>query len=165
VAVRNGDFPGGPMIGRIGSVALALALVGCSENGARADGGRWVGGCYAGWTAKSYPPSAVDYASLSQVMMFSLQPRADGTLDTTMFIDAVNGPLVAQELAARAHAAGKIAVLVVGGEVTQRGFEGATSAMNMDTFVSNLLATAAAWGYDGIDIDWEPISSADYAPM
>ena len=106
---------GGRMVGRIGW--LMMVAVGLAGGVARAEvAGPWVAGFYVGWNAAEHPPSAVDYASLSHVMVFSLQPRADGTLDTTLFLDDINGPKVAREVADRAHAAGRIAILVVGGE-------------------------------------------------
>src|SRR5262245_33830389 len=141
------------MTARMGWAAAVTVWVGLWGGAARADGARpWVGGFYAGWNAGEYPPSAVDYASLSQVMVFSLQPRANGTLDTTLFLDEIRGPQVAREVASRAHDAGRVAILVVGGEGTQSAFRGATSGNVIATFASNLLATAMAWGFDGIDI-------------
>lgn len=128
-------------------------------------GEMWVSGFYVGYMASSYPPSAIDFSALTHVMVFSLLPRSDGTLDTTLFIDAVNGPAVAKDVAQRAHAAGRKAILVVGGEGTASAFRGATSPQYMSTFVQNLRQTAAAWGFDGIDIDWEPLASSDYAAL
>ena len=144
--------------------ALAFALLLFAAVPRPADAGG-VSGFYVGWMASTYPPSAVDYASLSQVMVFSVIPRTDGTLDTTLFIDSVNGPAVAKDLAQRAHAAGKKAILVVGGAGASSGFRSASSSSTRPTFVQNLLQTATSWGMDGFDIDWEPLTSTDYAGM
>lgn len=148
---------------RAGSVALLLYFIAVPTSTAAAS--PWVSGFYAGWTASSYPPSAVDFSSLTHVMVFSVLPQTNGTLDTTLFIDAVNGPLVAQQVAQRAHASGRSAILTVGGAGTESGFVGATSSQNMSAFVKNLIGTVNAWGFDGIDIDWEPMPASDYAAV
>src|SRR3954449_6863203 len=99
---------------RLWSTVAIVAVISCIHVSS-ATAAAWVSGFYVGWSADSYPPNAVDYSSLSHVMVFSVLPRTNGTLDTTLFIDSVNGPAVAKEVAQRAHAAGKKAILVVGG--------------------------------------------------
>src|SRR5262249_50875263 len=96
---------------------------------------KWVSGFYVGYMADIYPPSAIDFGSLTHVMVFSVRPQRNGTLDTALFIDRVNGPRTAQDVATRAHAAGRKAILVIGGSDTQAGFTGATSSENLSTFV------------------------------
>jgi len=125
----------------------------------------WVAGDYVGYMYWQYPPSAIDFTSLTQVNVFSVIPNNDGTLNTTLFIDAVNGPLVAKNIATLAHAAGKKAVLVIGGAGTGAQFQSATSATYMNAFVQNLTNTVQTWGFDGVDIDWEPIATSDYATV
>ena len=148
---------------RICLVALLVSV--CALQPRAAAAGPWVAGFYAGWSSDVYPPSAIDFNSLTHVMVFSVLPRTDGTLDTSLFIDSVNGPLVAKDVAQRAHAAGKKAILTVGGSDTYFQFEGATSAASMNAFVQNLVNTVRAWGFDGVDIDWEPLLPADYSAM
>src|ERR1051325_6236594 len=121
---------------------------------------KWVSGFYVGWMASSYPPSAIDFSSLSHVMMFSVLPQNNGTLDTTFF---GAGSSVAVDVAQRAHAAGKKAVLAVGGAGYDSEFRSAASASTIDTFVQNLVNAVSQLGYDGVDLDWEPILSTDYA--
>ena len=43
---------------------------------------KWVSGFYAVWTATAYPPSTIDFSSLTHIMMFSALPKTDGSLDT-----------------------------------------------------------------------------------
>jgi chitinase len=143
------------------ALMMALSLPALQSRPAAA-GIMWVSGFYVGYSASSYPPSAIDFSSLTHVMVFSVLPHTNGTLDTTLFIDAINGPLVAKDVARRAHAAGKKAVLVVGGAGSESGFKGATSAQYMSTFVQNLAQTVSAWGFDGVDIDWESLPAGDY---
>lgn len=126
---------------------------------------KWVSGFYVGYMADIYPPSAIDFGSLTHVMVFSVRPQRNGTLDTALFIDRVNGPRTAQDVATRAHAAGRKAILVIGGSDTQAGFTGATSSENLSTFVRSIVDTVSSWGFDGVDIDWEPLPASDHAAM
>jgi chitinase len=146
------------------SAASVIALVTCvaTVSPSRAAAGQWVSGYYVGYGASAYPPSAIDFSSLTHVMVFSVLPRTDGTLDTTLFIDATNGPKVAQQVAQLAHAAGRKAILTVGGAGTGSGFEGASGSQNMATFVNNIVAVVNGWGFDGVDVDWEPLPTSDY---
>ena len=42
---------------------------------------------------------------------------------------------------------------------------GAASNQNRAAFVQNILARMDEFGYDGIDMDWEPVETADRAPL
>ena len=44
-------------------------------------------------------------------------------------------------------------------------FAGAASTDMRATFVGNLVALLAKYGYDGLDLDWEPVETADQAPL
>ena len=68
---------------------------------------------------------------------------------------------MARTIATRAHAAGRKAILMLGGSGYRDGLAASTTAANMPTFVNNLINTMNTLGYDGIDVDWEPISTAD----
>jgi chitinase len=90
----------------------------------------------------------------------SARPLADGTLDT-----AGNGltDAVAAELVQAAHAARRPVLVSIGGHNSQAAFEGAMSDVNRDAFVQNILSLVAAHGYDGVDLDMEPLGPADDA--
>src|SRR6478672_388630 len=75
---------------------------------------KWVSGFYVGYMAARYPPSAIDFSALTHVMVFSVLPQRDGTLVTDLFVDRVEGPKIAQQVATLAHAAGRKAILTVG---------------------------------------------------
>ncbi|HEY1787884.1 MAG TPA: glycoside hydrolase family 18 protein, partial [Verrucomicrobiae bacterium] len=64
----------------------------------------------------------------------------------------------------RAHAAGKQVIICVGGADTESNFQKAASSPSVVAFVNNLTNFMAARGYDGVDIDWEPLPLAD-APL
>jgi chitinase len=147
-------------------VAVAVALLAVVQPLAPARSGAatsmWVSGFYVGWMTSQYPPSAIDFSSLTHIMVFSVLPRTDGTLDTTMFMGSTSGPAMAKDVAARAHAAGRKAILAVGGGGYGSNFVGATSSTNIDRFVANLVQVVTDWGYDGIDLDWEPLTTTDF---
>ena len=123
---------------------------------ARAD--LWSTAYYAAWLQDYMPASNVDFAAVSHVIHFAIVPEADGQLDT-----AVNGiaPAYSTDLVSRAHAAGAKALICVGGAGSQTGFRGATAPAYRGAFVSNLLSFVRAYGYDGVDVDWEPLDAGD----
>jgi chitinase len=123
----------------------------------------WVLGYHVGYESAMYPTAAVDFGAMSHVVIGPVTPHADGTLDTTFDIDSTNGPLWAQGVAQAAHAANRKALLMIGGAGTVAGFEGAAANANRTAFVNHLLATMDDVGADGLDLDWEPLASGDYA--
>ncbi|MBI5494518.1 MAG: hypothetical protein HY904_05780 [Deltaproteobacteria bacterium] len=121
----------------------------------------WVTGYYVGYQSLMYPPAAVDFTAITHLAVGAALPRTDGTIDTSFYIDAVNGPALALDLTARAHLAGRKAILMLGGAGAHALWQGATSATHRAAFVDNILATVNALGFDGVDLDWEPIPVAD----
>lgn len=122
----------------------------------------WVLGYHVGYEAAEYPTAAVDFAAMSHVVIGVVTPNTNGTLNTTYDIDATNGPIWASGVVAAAHAASRKALLMVGG-AGATGWQSAASAANRANFVSQLLAEMDARGADGLDLDWEPLASSDYA--
>jgi chitinase len=86
--------------------------------------------------------------------MSPLVAKANGSLDTSFDVDAVNGPALAKTVAADAHAAGRKALLMLGGAGNGSAIRAAVTN-NETVFVANLVSTMNALGYDGIDLDWE----------
>lgn len=138
---------------------LAAVVVGswcCLSTWARAD--LWSTGYYPGYRQAYYPPSTIDFTALSHVIHFSIMPNSDGTLNT-----GIQGlkPAFSSDLVSRAHAAGRQVLICVGGAESQAGFQGATSSANRAAFITNVVSFMSAYGYDGVDIDWEPLDSSD----
>src|SRR5262249_27833526 len=61
------------------------------------------------------------------------------------------------DIVSHAHTAGKKVLICVGGAGSQTGFQGATTSANRGAFITNLVNLMSGRGYDGIDIDWEPL--------
>jgi chitinase len=76
----------------------------------------------------------------------------------------VNGGLdhaAAVALEAPAHAAGCKVLITIGGAGTIATFRAAISSGVRSTFVQEIIQFVAANGYDGVDLDMEPLDAAD----
>src|SRR5882724_9884064 len=136
--------------------AFALILFSLLCLAARAD--LWVTGYYPGWEQSGMPASSIDFSALTHIIHFSVVPNSNATLDST-----INGITSANSasIITNAHAAGRKVLLCVGGANSQAGFRGATTISNRSTFISNLVNLMSNRGYDGLDIDWEPLDASD----
>ena len=123
----------------------------------------WVSGYYPGWQQGYHntgylKAEDIDYSALTHVIHFSLEPNPNGSYDSvSLGIDEVNSATVL----AAAHAAGKKVLICIGGASTAVGFRGATNSSNRTKFVNALAGFVSRRGYDGIDIDWEPLEQSD----
>lgn len=116
----------------------------------------WVSGYYAGWMQGYLPPSAIDFGAVTHIMHFSVEPSGANVSGTGNGIDAG----AASAVITPAHAAGVKVLITCGGAGDDGAFLTATNSSNRAKFVSNLVKFAVDNGYDGIDIDWEPITSS-----
>jgi chitinase len=123
----------------------------------------WVSGYYVGYQRDLYPPEAIAWSGLSHLMIGAVLPRADGTLDTSLYLDPTAGPALGEQLASLAHQNGKKAIVMLGGAGVHDAFASAASAANRAAFVSALVQLKADWNVDGFDLDWEPLEQADQA--
>jgi|GEM_PF-3462239 len=129
---------------------------------ANAQSDLWVSAYYAGWAQgcgyQGYlSPDEIDYSALTHVIHFSIMPNSDGSLDyETNCITPENS----EALIDAAHSSGKKVLVSVGCWLTESSFLGATNSVNRTKFIQNLIDFMTSRGYDGIDIDWEPLSSS-----
>lgn len=121
----------------------------------------WIMGYYAGYARDDYPVAAIDWDSLTHIAVAFYLPDNSGTLDERLYIDEVGGPALAREIIAAAHAHGKKALASIGGAAMHGFWVSSASEDNRATFVANLVDIVARYGYDGLDLDWEPILPAD----
>jgi chitinase len=122
----------------------------------------WIAGYYVGYERNLYPIADVNFYDMTHLMVGRVTPQADGSLHTDFDIDAVNGPIWAAQATAAAHYAGLKNVLMVGGAGEILGWRGAATPAHRATFVANLLSTMDGLGFDGLDLDWEPLETGDY---
>ena len=125
----------------------------------------WIAGYYVGYQRYLYPESAVDFSNLTHLIVGRVLPRTDGSLNTALDLDTTTGPTVAKRLATLAHQNGKKALIMLGGAGEAANWVGATSPTNRSKFVQNLITLLNDWGYDGLDLDWEPLTTTDYPSM
>jgi chitinase len=116
---------------------------------------QWSMGYWNGWSA---PVSGIDWGAVTHVIHWSALVQPDGTLDVTTENVAASAPTVV----AAGHAAGRKVLL----SLMQPGWTGQTTNFqqaitgNNAALVSNIMKLVNTYGYDGIDIDWEPFSSS-----
>ncbi|ULJ76093.1 hypothetical protein [Rhizobium gallicum] len=81
------------MLRRLASLFVAAPLVALQAlSNPAVSQERWLAGFYPGWEYEFYPPELIDFSSLTHVVMFSVVPENDGSLDTSFFMDSMTGP-------------------------------------------------------------------------
>jgi len=145
---------------RTAGAVLSLGALCLVPFGACAD--LWSTGYYPGWEQGSLPASNIDFTALTHIIHFSVIPNTDGTLNSS-----ANGVSLANstDIVARAHAAGKPVLICVGGAGSESDFQAATTNAVLPAFVSSLTNLMATRNYDGVDLDWEPLTAADIGPF
>jgi chitinase len=139
-------------------VRVLLPILGLSFGLGVARAAFWTTGYYPGWEQAAMPAANIDFAALTHVVHFAVVPKADGTVNRDLHgITLAN----AADLVSCAHAAGRKALICVGGADSETGFQGATSPANLPSFIGGLTNLVTEGGYDGVDLDWEPLTAAD----
>jgi|GEM_PF-774987 len=114
----------------------------------------WVMGYYIGYHRALQPPSEVDYGAMTHIIIGNVFPNPDGTLDRGF---AYGGIDWAKEAVQRAHAAGIKALVMFGGAGSIDGFRATSDPAKRAAVVANLKALVLECGFDGLDLDWEPL--------
>jgi chitinase len=148
-ATRTGGATGGAT-GATGGSADASSMDGGTASGA------WSMGYYASWDPAQYPISEIEWSGLTHIAMAFYLPNQDGSMTL-----AGGNPQLATDLIAAAHTNGVKAIASIGGADSQSGFQKATASGTVATFAANLVSLLTSTGYDGIDIDWEPMDKTD----
>jgi len=148
-----------------GVALLAVLAVPFTAMTIKAQTGNWVMGYFPTWELgngyNSNPPlSAVDFTSMTVVAEFGFNPQSNGSIDTASTGFNSQGSWM---LVNAAHKAGTKVIMSIGGWNTASGFEGAASSTNLNTFVNGIVNIVKKYGFDGVDLDWEPMGSGDYA--
>lgn len=151
VAGQNGGTTSASGDASVGNGGVSAA----SASSRRPTAAHWVTGYYVGYQSSKHPPSEIDFSGLSHLVMGAALAKSDGTLDLSFYVGgATAGVTLAREVAQRAHAAGKRALLMVGGAGNGAAI-GAACKNQSGVFVANLVKAVTDLGYDGLDLDWE----------
>ncbi|ATB46655.1 glycosyl hydrolase family 18 protein [Corallococcus macrosporus] len=126
----------------------------------------WVTGYFVGYQLWMQPVDAVDVSGLTHLVVGRVKPNPNGTLNANFDanVDDSHGRAMAKALAARAHQHGRKALLMLGGFGEHQNFVHAASAPQRAHFIRNILQLMDELGYDGVDVDWEPIILAADIP-
>lgn len=113
-------------------------------------------GYYPDYDADVLPINEIEYEHLTDIIYFSVTPNTNGTLDLS-YINATRQ----QQLVDSAHAYGINVSICVGGWDRSSNFSFVTSHAYWRTqFVKNLTNYCVDNGFDGIDLDWEPVTNS-----
>lgn len=120
----------------------------------------WVSAYYAVWVqqAGTLTPQTIDYSAFSHLIHFALVPAADGSIDSSK--DNIT-PADSAAVIVPAHQAGRKVLLSVGGWLSSAAFRGAYSDAHRSAFIANLVQIVQSRGYDGLDVDMEPVETTD----
>jgi len=122
---------------------------------------RWITGYYAGYERDLYPVAEIDWASLTDLAVAFILPRPDGSLDLSLYGDEPEGLALADALVDAAHRHDRLVIASIGGAGMRGAWLSAAAAPNRSRFVANLARLVTDEGYDGLDLDWEPLEEGD----
>jgi GH18 family chitinase len=133
---------------------------------------RWVSGYWVGYGRSFLPPEEVDFSGLTHLLVGRFNPHPEtGVVEPEEEWQLPESWVhdTAKTLSSRAHQAGRKVLLMLG------GYEGHDEQGNLKplplvkaasdelrpTLVRSILEHMDRLGYDGVDLDWEPINLAD----
>ncbi len=115
----------------------------------------WSTGYFTGYSNNN-DPSKIDWNAYTHLCLFSLIPTSNGGLDSST--NTLDGAMCS-DFITQCHNNGKKAIICCGGAGCEGTFLNVTgSASNRSKLVSNLVKFVKAYGFDGLDMDWEPSS-------
>lgn len=117
-------------------------------------GPQWVGAYVPGWSQEDAAQfQGHEFDSITYLLHFAVFVRPNGSLDLR---SNELTPNKMRNLVAQGHHSGRKVLIVVGGERADKGLRIACSPENLAHTVQVLVNLVETYGYDGIDMDWEP---------
>ncbi len=148
----------------LGLIAALFGLVFTMlVNPVEAERSHWVAGYYVGYLNHLYPIEEIEWSGLTHLFIGRILPNSDGTLNLDLDMGS-EGAAFTRSLVNATHANGKKAIAFIGGEGTHKEWVKAAST-NRAAFVKSLAVLVQQQGFDGIDLDWEPVEVSDRAPL
>ncbi len=115
-------------------------------------------GYYTPWGNPVLSPDQIEWAGLTDLIYWGAAVHADGTLDLNLQLVSTTG----KAIIAAAHAKG-VKVLL---GLIEADWAGGANTMQpavtnkLSTLVANVMSAVNSYGFDGVDIDWEPFNSS-----
>lgn len=138
-----------------------------SNHGGESDSGYWVTAYLAsymhdapGSNLGNMPTSAVDWSAMTHLIYFALKAAPDGSLYGLGPGDPMT-PAGVREIVSTGHQHGVPVLICIGGWGNYNGFSQAIRPGSRSAFVDNIVSTVVEWGFDGVDVNMEPIEPSD----
>jgi len=127
--------------------------------GGGSSSGAWSMGYYVTWQVSQLPVAEIEWSGLTHIALAFYTPKGNS-------LSLSSGSLtLPDDLVRAAHAHGVKAIASIGGADSSSDLRAATTSGAIDQFVANLVDIMSSPGYDGIDIDWEPLDKSDQAAV
>lgn len=132
------------------------------------DADMWVSAYFGAWNHYAppggnwghVPTDEIDFDAFTHLFYFSLFVREDGSLSPIETYHTFSPDRIKAIISA-AHEHNTPVLFSVGGWGNYEEFSIAIQPENRSTFITNLVSVMTSWGFDGIDIDMEPIKTGD----
>jgi chitinase len=121
----------------------------------------WLMTYYVGYQNDYLKPADIDYTLMTHIVVGGVGVKEDGTLNEHWHLNNGKGRDMAEDVGRRAKREGVKTLIWLGGPNEEDQFFSATSEKNRKAFVKNILTLIEELGYDGVDIDWEPVRKKD----
>ncbi|HKJ66916.1 MAG TPA: glycoside hydrolase family 18 protein [bacterium] len=130
---------------------------------------QWLTAYFAAWTHFVLPESNwghvqtqdIDWDAFTHLIYFATGATPDGALDPPVGPHYIFSESRLKEIVSAAHTHKTPILYAIGGWGNYQGFHQAITPEVRETFIDNLLDLMTTWGFDGIDIDMEPIEETD----
>lgn len=106
------------------------------------------------------PADEIEFDAFSHLIYFALSAYSDGTVSEVAPYRNLN-PDRLESIVQASHENDTPIIMSVGGWGNYDGFSGAILPENRTNFVNSLIDFIETWGFDGIDLDMEPIRNSD----
>jgi GH18 family chitinase len=107
------------------------------------------------------PTNAIDWSAFTHLIYFALQARPDGSLGGLGPGQNMT-PAGVREIVSAGHENGVPVLICIGGWGNYNGFSQAIQPGSRSNFVNNIVNTVIEWGFDGVDVNMEPIEPSDH---
>jgi chitinase len=121
----------------------------------------WLLSYYVGYHHDLMKPRDIDYSLMTHIAVGGVGVNVDGTLREHWHMPEGGGRVMALEVGRRAERAGVKRLIWLGGPNEEDRFLSASSDRYRAQFVRNVVRLVRELGYDGVDVNWEPIRPKD----